>query len=316
MFRRLSLIVLLFVPFSVGIGANNTTFTLPDSTEIIIVDKANFSLILADKYGAIEKEYGIACAMNYGNKQEVGDNKTPEGVFPINQILFSHNLYHDFGDGNGPIAHAYGPWFLRLDVPDFTSIGIHGTHLPESIGTRSTEGCIRLTNEDIKELKRRVYVGMPVMVLPDSCGNHAITDIFPKEYDYAFYPSSYDSSIDSLFEAASKAGKSVYRIPEGLSNIRESLDSIKSSRCVVFHEDTTNASIAIKEILLSYVLRDTSIQCLFYPTDSISFTSPEPIVEPCKEHPDHDIKLLAAILIIFIVPGISFLLKRALKRKK
>ncbi|MBR0029939.1 MAG: L,D-transpeptidase, partial [Bacteroidales bacterium] len=93
--------------------------------------------------------------------------KTPEGTFRINQILNARGLSHDFGDGRGPVRNAYGPWFLRLDVPGYRDIGIHGTHLPESIGTRATEGCIRLTNEDIADLKSRVHLGMNVTILPD-----------------------------------------------------------------------------------------------------------------------------------------------------
>ena len=41
------------------------------------------------------------------------------------------------------------------------------THLPSSIGERATEGCIRLRNEDLEELVRYIYVGMPVVILPD-----------------------------------------------------------------------------------------------------------------------------------------------------
>ena len=67
----------------------------------------------------------------------------------------------------GPIPDAYGPWFLRLDVPGFRDIGIHGTPFPESIGTRATEGCIRLRNEDILDLKPRIKLGTVVIILPD-----------------------------------------------------------------------------------------------------------------------------------------------------
>ena len=96
-----------------------------------------------------------------------GDHKTPEGTFKINQLLNAKGLTHDFKDGKGPIKDAYGPWFLRLDVPGFWDIGIHGTPFPESIGTRATEGCVRLRNEDILDLKSRVKVGTVVIILPD-----------------------------------------------------------------------------------------------------------------------------------------------------
>ena len=43
-------------------------------------------------------------------------------------------------------------------------IGIHGTHDPESIGTMVTQGCVRLWNEDLEELKGRVFIGMKVII--------------------------------------------------------------------------------------------------------------------------------------------------------
>jgi lipoprotein-anchoring transpeptidase ErfK/SrfK len=43
---------------------------------------------------------------------------------------------------------------------------IHGTNQPSSIGTFVSSGCIRLTNEDITDLYRRVRVGTRVVVLP------------------------------------------------------------------------------------------------------------------------------------------------------
>lgn len=133
----------------------------------IIIDKQQLTLTLFGSDSTAVKSYPIACSKYYGPKLRKGDNKTPEGKFRINQLLNSRGLSHDFGDGKGPIRNAYGPWFLRLDVPGFNDIGIHGTHIPESIGTRSTEGCIRMTNDDITDLKSRVKVGTQVTILPD-----------------------------------------------------------------------------------------------------------------------------------------------------
>lgn len=138
-----------------------------DTYPFIVINKQDLSLALVDSTGNAIASYGIACAKYFGDKERRGDHKTPEGTFKINQLLNSRGLTHDFGDGKGPIRDAYGPWFLRLDVPGFIDIGIHGTHLPESIGTRATEGCIRLRNDDIIDLKGRVKVGTPVIILPD-----------------------------------------------------------------------------------------------------------------------------------------------------
>jgi lipoprotein-anchoring transpeptidase ErfK/SrfK len=43
---------------------------------------------------------------------------------------------------------------------------IHGTNQPSTIGTFVSSGCIRLTNEDVMDLHRRVRVGTRVVVLP------------------------------------------------------------------------------------------------------------------------------------------------------
>ena len=43
---------------------------------------------------------------------------------------------------------------------------IHGTNMPETIGTHVSSGCLRLTNEDVTDLYSRVNVGTKVIVLP------------------------------------------------------------------------------------------------------------------------------------------------------
>ena len=134
----------------------------------LVISKQDMTLSIIGKGGTIIETFPIACAINKGNKQRRGDNKTPEGTFKVNQILDGTYMTHDFGDGKGPIRGCYGPWFFRLAVPGFTKIGIHGTHLPESIGTRCTEGCIRLRNEDILKLKEYITIGMTVIILPDA----------------------------------------------------------------------------------------------------------------------------------------------------
>ena len=46
-----------------------------------------------------------------------------------------------------------------------TLVRIHGTNQPEYIGEAISSGCIRMTNEDVIDLYRRVKVGTPVVVL-------------------------------------------------------------------------------------------------------------------------------------------------------
>jgi len=54
-----------------------------------------------------------------------------------------------------PTGNALGDTLFR----------IHGTNQPSTIGTFVSSGCVRLTNEDITDLYRRVKVGTRVVVL-------------------------------------------------------------------------------------------------------------------------------------------------------
>jgi lipoprotein-anchoring transpeptidase ErfK/SrfK len=49
-----------------------------------------------------------------------------------------------------------------------TEYRIHGTNDPTTIGKQVSSGCIRLTNEDVKDLYSRVQIGAKVIVLPQS----------------------------------------------------------------------------------------------------------------------------------------------------
>lgn len=128
----------------------------------IYIDKAGFRLYLAEGNKVIDS-WGVALGKVPGNKQKAGDMRTPEGSFSVQQIQDARSWTHDFKDGKGVIKNAYGPWFIRLKT-GWSGIGIHGTHDPESIGTLTSEGCIRMKNEDLQELKPLVVKGMKVVI--------------------------------------------------------------------------------------------------------------------------------------------------------
>ena len=140
----------------------------PDTVNgVVYIDKQKLMLTMYSSDGEIVAAFPVACGKNIGQKQKPGDNKTPEGVFRISQIQDSSKWGHDFNDGKGFIRHAYGPWFMRLSTGRHQGIGIHGTHDPLSIGTRATEGCIRLRNDDLEKLHLLVKVGTTVIITPD-----------------------------------------------------------------------------------------------------------------------------------------------------
>ena len=131
----------------------------------IVISKQDLTLSLYDSDKKLICRFPVAVGKNYGNKQRSGDMKTPEGEFSVQMIQPASTWGHDFGDGKGWIHNCYGNWFIRLSTPPHKGIGIHGTHAPESIGTRATEGCIRLENKMLDSLKPMVKVGMKVTIL-------------------------------------------------------------------------------------------------------------------------------------------------------
>lgn len=129
----------------------------------IKIEKRYYKLSVM-KDNEVVKTYDIAIGKKTGQKQRVGDYRTPEGDFYVQQIQNSTSWKHDFKDGKGVIRGAYGPWFIRLKT-GWRGIGIHGTHDPKSIGTNVTEGCIRLKNRDLRELKNLyIKIGLPVII--------------------------------------------------------------------------------------------------------------------------------------------------------
>lgn len=116
--------------------------------------------------------YPVCVGKAKGQKQKKGDMKTPEctfeNPFSITEIVDASKWTHDFGDGRGSIL-SYGNWFMRLKTPGHSGIGIHGsTNNESSVPGRGSEGCIRLRDDDLIQLKENyAFVGMKVVILPD-----------------------------------------------------------------------------------------------------------------------------------------------------
>ena len=69
----------------------------------------------------------------------------PYGPYQVSVTGFS-NVYESFGGGNGQIA-------------------IHGTNRPELIGTPASNGCVRMSNDDISALIPLARQGTPVLIV-------------------------------------------------------------------------------------------------------------------------------------------------------
>ena len=193
------------------------------SKGFIFISKVDMTLTLVNSQGDVVVTYPMACGKNKGTKTTKGDYKTPEGHFLLQQIHDASAWGHNFNDGKGFIRHAYGPYFLRLKT-GFQGIGIHGTHAPESIGTRATEGCIRLENSTLESLVPLVKLGMPVIIGPeqgvDELIAHHVPSPTPQVWGKTGKPS--DTQIANRVEPTS-VNKNL-KVVDGMLDIDTELD--------------------------------------------------------------------------------------------
>lgn len=131
----------------------------------ILVDKETCTLYVRED-GNTLFSVPVCLGSGIGQKMRRGDHKTPEGEYKIHSIENASGYTHDFHDGLGK-RRAYGNWFFRLNTPQSTHIGIHGTCFPESVGKRESDGCVRLHNDDLDSLRQYVSMNMKVIILPD-----------------------------------------------------------------------------------------------------------------------------------------------------
>lgn len=102
------------------------------------------------------------------------DNRSPEGKFTIATRLKDPHWFKPGGAAGGlPPDHPENilgtRWmgFAAKDgFPEAATFGIHGTKEDQTIGTESSNGCIRMHNADVEELFEWVAAGTAVEIVP------------------------------------------------------------------------------------------------------------------------------------------------------
>lgn len=120
----------------------------------IVVGLENFELVaLSD--GRVVFDYPITTGADTG--------PTPKGTFRVTSRL-KNPWYTPDDEPNvepGAPDNPIGSRWIGISKPSY---GLHGTNNPDAIGTRASEGCIRLRNHQIEELYRHVKKGTRVII--------------------------------------------------------------------------------------------------------------------------------------------------------
>lgn len=119
-----------------------------------------------------KSEYRLALLLDglYVREYPVGigkDDRTPTGKFVVDNMLVQPDWYPPGGGviKYGEEGYQLGErWIGFADEPGAAGLGIHGTEDQQSIGTKCSNGCIRLTNDDVMELYDFVQIGSPIQI--------------------------------------------------------------------------------------------------------------------------------------------------------
>jgi len=136
----------------------------------IVIDPKNYFLYFVES-STRARRYGIAVGRQglqfKGTATIKFKRQWPRWVPTKDMIKRSPEHYAayangmDGGPGNPLGARALYLWQGNRD----TYIRIHGTVMPWTIGTSASNGCFRMTNDNVMDLYDRVQVGTEVVVL-------------------------------------------------------------------------------------------------------------------------------------------------------
>lgn len=97
-------------------------------------------------------------------------DKTPEGDFEVTQRIPQPPWYPPHAPQGIPYGHpdnVLGDYWLKIEgAPEYQGYGIHGTTQPETIGQRVSNGCVRMRNEDVREVFAFCPLHTPVRLRP------------------------------------------------------------------------------------------------------------------------------------------------------
>jgi LysM repeat protein len=108
------------------------------------------------------------CVMRVYDVATGKDGRTPEASFTIGTKLVNPDWYSPDGKvfRYGSPENILGTrWLAFENTTEHQGFGIHGTTLPETIGTESSMGCIRMRNDEVEELYDLVPRGSAVRIV-------------------------------------------------------------------------------------------------------------------------------------------------------
>lgn len=139
----------------------------PGQRHVVVVDTGKSTLYLFENVNGEPRyvaDFYITQGKKGADKNAEGDQKTPLGVYFVNQYLSRDKLTDFYGSGAYPISYP-NEWDRRLKR-DGHGIWLHGT--PSDTYSRpplASNGCVVLSNDDLTHLGRHLQVGITPVII-------------------------------------------------------------------------------------------------------------------------------------------------------
>lgn len=130
----------------------------------VIVDKSENELYLYDSKGYLKSSFSVGLGKKttptkIGLRKVVGIESYPYKNAP------KQTKRHQFPNDYGPKVIVLGIVDPKTgEVTGFNGEFIHGTNKPESIGKNESKGCVRMNNEEVKQLATELEIGQYVLI--------------------------------------------------------------------------------------------------------------------------------------------------------
>ncbi len=136
----------------------------------ILVDKATNSLEITDLQDGeyvVKKKYHVTLGKVKGDKEQEGDQKTPEGIYTFKARLTPPQLKAKFGVM--AFYMAYPNDYDRIAGRTGFDIMFHATDVPDRLKQDyDSEGCVVVRNEELTEIAPEIRIGLtPILVFPN-----------------------------------------------------------------------------------------------------------------------------------------------------
>ncbi|MEW5787921.1 MAG: L,D-transpeptidase family protein [Pseudomonadota bacterium] len=141
----------------------------PEQKYALLADAGRARLYLFENVNGeprLLRDYYMTIGRNGTDKRAEGDKKTPVGVYLVSERLSKRKLSDFYGAGAFPLNYP-NDWDQAQDRSGH-GIWLHGVPSDTySRPPRSSDGCVVVTNPDLKELSRWVQVGLTPVVIAD-----------------------------------------------------------------------------------------------------------------------------------------------------